>query len=404
MSCPYINSASCEDVSMMTKSGLFKDQRDTPQRRVRHRDGRQLKAGMGLTTGLGWSDSEDEDAPSPLTRRLSTLNLSRQKSTSSLRSSTLSRSQSKGTLHEEEEIPPIPRRPIARSRPSIPPTSWNSNNGGGGARASTGSVGSQFSLTLSIPEEEIHEKDQDSKPSPCRPSDASGHTSKSKRDAALDTPSPSSTASLPMPLTPDDAPTQLKVEKDKVLPPLPGGGLSKYQPSLGLPTSSVPGHEIEPRERRGSNTSSVSSSGAITGHILSTVDSTFLATPSPSYVPRTAAIPRPLRLSQSQTLLSRTQQPGEVAYRPGQVLTYNRNVHDQQRSRVISGPARPVPARGMSAPNTPTMPNLAKPMPRTGTGMVYRTSSNPGRAPPSRMRLPSVPPTRTSSVPRPIAL
>jgi hypothetical protein len=40
----------------MTKSGLFKDQRDTPQRRVRHRDGRQLRAGMGLTTGLGWSD------------------------------------------------------------------------------------------------------------------------------------------------------------------------------------------------------------------------------------------------------------------------------------------------------------------------------------------------------------
>lgn len=34
----------------------FKDERDTVQRRVRHRDGRQLRAGMGLTTGLGWSD------------------------------------------------------------------------------------------------------------------------------------------------------------------------------------------------------------------------------------------------------------------------------------------------------------------------------------------------------------
>jgi len=35
-----------------------------------------LQGGVGLTTGLGWSDSEDEDAPSPLTRRLNTLTIS----------------------------------------------------------------------------------------------------------------------------------------------------------------------------------------------------------------------------------------------------------------------------------------------------------------------------------------
>lgn len=372
---------------------------------------------MGLTTGLGWSDSEDEDAPSPLTRRLSTLNLSNRKSTSSLKSSTLSRSQSNSTLHEEEEeVPAVPRRPMARSRPSIPPTSWNSNGGGGGGRTSTGSVGSQFSLTLSIPEEEILERDRDSKSSSRRPSDGSGYTSRSKRDAALDTPSTSSTASLPMPLTPDDAPTQLKVEKEKVLPPLPSGGLRKYQSSLALRTPSsyaAPGLDVEPRERTFSNASSVSSSGAVSGHFPSpTVDSSpsLLATPSTSYTPRTATTPRPLRLSQSQTLLPQTQ-PGELVQRPGQVLAYNRNIHDQQRLRAASGPARPVPARGMSVPNTPTTPSSAKPMPRTGTGMVYRTSSNPGRATPSRMRLPSAnslsgvsPPTRTSSVPRPIAL
>lgn len=40
----------------MTKSGVMKDARDTPRRRVRHRDGRLLKGGIGLTTGLGWSD------------------------------------------------------------------------------------------------------------------------------------------------------------------------------------------------------------------------------------------------------------------------------------------------------------------------------------------------------------
>ena len=40
----------------MTKSGVAKDERDTPMRRVRHRDGKLLRGGIGLTTGLGWSD------------------------------------------------------------------------------------------------------------------------------------------------------------------------------------------------------------------------------------------------------------------------------------------------------------------------------------------------------------
>jgi hypothetical protein len=42
--------------SAKTKSGVFKDERDTIRRRVRHRDGRLLRGGIGLTTGLGWSD------------------------------------------------------------------------------------------------------------------------------------------------------------------------------------------------------------------------------------------------------------------------------------------------------------------------------------------------------------
>ncbi|KAJ7760463.1 hypothetical protein B0H16DRAFT_1719964 [Mycena metata] len=59
---------------------LPRDTRDTPNRRVRHRDGKLLRGGIGLTTGLGWSDSEDEDAPSALTRRISNLNLHRSRS------------------------------------------------------------------------------------------------------------------------------------------------------------------------------------------------------------------------------------------------------------------------------------------------------------------------------------
>ncbi|KAL4071787.1 hypothetical protein J3A83DRAFT_2909733 [Scleroderma citrinum] len=39
-----------------TSSKHLKDARDTPKRRTRHRDGKLLKGGIGLTTGLGWSD------------------------------------------------------------------------------------------------------------------------------------------------------------------------------------------------------------------------------------------------------------------------------------------------------------------------------------------------------------
>ncbi|KAG2339129.1 hypothetical protein BDR05DRAFT_968405 [Suillus weaverae] len=104
------------DASLVTNSSTGskhpKDSRDTPSRRVRHRDGRLLRGGIGLTTGLGWSDSEDEDAPSPLTRRLSALNLSRSSSATSISTSQsysslrsphpLSRSISHSILREEE--------------------------------------------------------------------------------------------------------------------------------------------------------------------------------------------------------------------------------------------------------------------------------------------------------------
>ncbi|KAJ2958288.1 hypothetical protein NUW54_g14543 [Trametes sanguinea] len=104
--------------SIMTKSGLFKDERDTVQRRVRHRDGRLLAGGIGLTTGLGWSDSEDEDAPSPLIRQISSRNLKkRAASTTSLRSAANSLSHSYGGHTPEsrmEEFASHPSQPYAK--------------------------------------------------------------------------------------------------------------------------------------------------------------------------------------------------------------------------------------------------------------------------------------------------
>lgn len=61
--------------SRMSIRSTLKVPKPNDKRKRRHRDGKLLREGVGLTTGLGWSDSEDEDAPSPLTRRLSTMTL-----------------------------------------------------------------------------------------------------------------------------------------------------------------------------------------------------------------------------------------------------------------------------------------------------------------------------------------
>jgi hypothetical protein len=45
--------------SLSSKHGLKVpyDKRNTDKRKRRHRDGKLLREGVGLTTGLGWSDS-----------------------------------------------------------------------------------------------------------------------------------------------------------------------------------------------------------------------------------------------------------------------------------------------------------------------------------------------------------
>jgi len=68
-----------------------------------------LRDGVGLTNGLGWNNSEHEDAPSPLTRRLSTL----------IMNSTLTRKVSMA-----KSIRSANSYQLAR-RPSLPPFSPN---------------------------------------------------------------------------------------------------------------------------------------------------------------------------------------------------------------------------------------------------------------------------------------
>ncbi|KAG2007497.1 60s acidic ribosomal protein [Coprinopsis cinerea AmutBmut pab1-1] len=392
-------------MSTATKSGVMKDERDTPMRRVRHRDGRLLRGGVGLTTGLGWSDSEDEDAPSPLTRRLSTLNLSRRSSASSFFSTSsrphpLSRSYSSGTLYDdagfgfgfdgppmeddEEVMKDTSDWALRHRKPSNPPTAWQRRSGasastrnsvassGGrhsiassGGRLSIASNGSTFSLEVTSPED-------DSGRSPLRRSftresisSAESTFNRRSGDSQINTPSTASTMSIPLPVTPQQDPhvpshvlssKKPYLDKDKSLPPLPGV-LKKTTSRSAL--STPPSKMAIPRARTFSSTSSsVSTSPAVTQ-----------STPAPV---RPLQLPRQIRAS----------------------------------TRGGDRPAVPVPqlSSSTSSIRPPSnidsgLPSPSKPRPRTGTGMVYKTSTSRVRAPMSLQSNSSI--GRPGGIPRP---
>ncbi|KAI0267329.1 hypothetical protein BC834DRAFT_968846 [Gloeopeniophorella convolvens] len=394
-------------VASTTKSGVIKDERDTHQRRVRHRDGRLLKGGIGLTTGLGWSDSEDEGAPSPLTKRLSHLALSRRSSASSLSSTPrssrshphpLSRSFSaegkSGLLQSSQKT---------KGRPSLPPTSWPK-------RAQSGSS----TLSLSIPEHGSPEQPSRSQARFSEPSSSSVDTfAESQSHDQVVTPSSSSTQSLLGPVTPDATDVLYTAslgswDRDKSLPPIPlsrGPSVASLRPKAsssdmksGIARPSAP---LSSRPISSGSEVSDASAPALLPHTPKTPR--MYAT---STLP-TARTPRPLQLSAS---LGAGMPPGE---KPGSALGYNRR-HDPQRARALSGPPSAHAHAGTlrynaRPPSLPTASGLPKSgstdsvlseqgvpvRPRTGTGMVYKKSaSNLTRAAASvqaqsRLRMPT---------------
>jgi len=363
-------------VSVKTKSGVFKDERDTIRRRVRHRDGHLLRGGIGLTTGLGWSDSEDEDAPSPLTRRLSHMALSRQSSVASLKSAPRS---SRSHPH-----------PLSRSfsgdakvnsskstqnlkRPSLPPTSWQSRSR---TVASTRS--------LNIPEQDRPDPASTlarfSEPPPSRVDIQVD----SQRNEQVRTPSSSSTQSLLGPITPDvtDVPGHIESwDREKNLPPIPLSRASSY-------ASLRPRESFSDMKNRISRLNTpapkrpISSESELSDPPIVSPHTPKLSNPhTPTF--SSTRTPRPLQLSAS---FGTGLQPGEPASMQGLLLGYNRQLHDQQRARASSGQSPTAPThrysmRPLSSSRSGSvdlsLSELGEPRlrPRTGTGMTYRKSS-----------------------------
>ncbi|KAH9064549.1 hypothetical protein EDB87DRAFT_1680452 [Lactarius vividus] len=401
-------------VSAVTpKSGIFKDERDTIRRRVRHRDGRLLRGGIGLTTGLGWSDSEDEDAPSPLTKRLSNLSLSRQSSATSVKTGPrtsrshphpLSRSFSGGAKVYPSNSTQNLRRTV------LPPTSWQKRNR---ATAST--------LSVSIPEHDSPELSSQARFS--EPSYRADSNSDSQSNDQVRTPSSSSTQSLPGPITPDvsdlmsphSAPVRLW-DRDKSLPPLP---LSRGPSSASLrpPESFSDAKNLTSKLGVALSGRSISPGSELSDPVVVSSRTPRVQHFYTAQTPRTSrSTPRPLQLSAS---LGAVIEPGEPASKQGRLLNYNRQIHDQQRARALSGPSpsvstsqrysvRPFGSMKLSGSSRSESMDLSflepgepRLRPRTGTGMVYKKSSTSlTRAAAdvqaqSRLRMPS---ERTSSV------
>ncbi|KAF9522345.1 hypothetical protein CPB83DRAFT_864645 [Crepidotus variabilis] len=388
--------------SSLTKSGILKDERDTPTRRVRHRDNKLLRGGIGLTTGLGWSDSEDEDAPSPLTRRLSTLNLSHRSSSSSIASSAtprrhpLSRSYSSGALieseHELQDINELDNstemnsssRSRVAGRTSLPPTSWQTKSTGSkrssnATRTSTSSIGSSLSLEIdgsrSRASSRIGKVGAGTRDSTGSSADQHGRSSSLRKTSPMHevrTPSSGSTFSIPSPSTPSDFPSsttpfgsKTPFDKEKSLPPLPSGGLRKA-PSDGS-------NYGFPRARTFSSTSSASNPS-----VMSAPNSTV-----------TSPVVRPLQLPRVAA-----RNNGDRAAVPVPSV-----LNSSASQSSLRTPSRsPMLASATSSDNVPLSPissttGTPRPKPRTGTGMAYRTSSS------SRMRAPMALASSTSSTP-----
>lgn len=420
-----------------TASGLPKDSRDTPMRRTRHRDGRLLKGGVGLTTGLGWSDSEDEDAPSALTRRISSLNLSRRPSASSIHSSSsyshpkpssrvhpLSRSYSSGSLHDPDQYDDYPHgldefgrfhdgrhvsegsssslpnfkqrksklRLTTSSPSSIPPTSWQKRSPGG--RASTSSAGSGFSLEVSIPEHE-HEHAEGAE------AEVEGYeerttTVASRTPRSMRPPKINAFSSTPPITLRDDPPLEAgtigrKLDKDKSLPPLP--------PSLkrtAITSSNL-------RARTFVNVSGTSPplmhSTPASGSLLAKPTTT----PRPLRLPQSNLV-QPQKPFQNQTTsrdrpavpvpsISSSSLSSSMSKLPSPLLLVPRS----PSTSVSESPVTPSSSSSFHSSlgseygnlnlNSTSLGEAVRPKPRTGTGMVYRNSTATGSA--SRMRMPS---------------
>ncbi|KAM5541517.1 hypothetical protein V8D89_004707 [Ganoderma adspersum] len=365
--------------STMTKSGIHRDPRDTERRRVRHRDQGLLRAGMGLTTGLGWSDSEDEDAPSLLTRRLIKTNLERQPSvysTTSRAPSQLSKSTSAGNLSRAPSAfspSPLTARSLSRS---VSSTFSQSRLSGGDSDSIT---------SVDLPRPMSRSRTQSN-------ASASSIVSSGSRESSTAAPSVTSSPS---------APARTGVPRPLRLPQTAGiqGSSSvtrstskiESRPPVASATARIAGPSSSsslppPRSRTVSNPGSRPGHGH--GNVYTSSPGRATAAPAVSRMvpPRSlsTSVMAPVRSMSMSTLSPVERSSIASAATANDPLSEFPLPPSLATSQSVGGLPRPSgslayaqkPAASSSTPPTSTRPQVGlRPRPRTGTGMMYRNSS-----------------------------
>ncbi|TBU42499.1 hypothetical protein BD309DRAFT_178796 [Dichomitus squalens] len=346
--------------STVTKSGIHRDPRDTQRRRVRHRDQTLLRAGMGLTTGLGWSDSEDEDAPSLLTRRLINSNIDRQPSvysTSMSRApSQLAKSTSAGNLSRApSSYTPAPLTAKALSR-SMSGTGFQNRL----SIADTDSV-----TSVDLPKPATRSRTQSN-------ASASSIVSSGSRDSSAQTQSVTSSQSSqirtggPRPLRlPQTAGIQNSVTRST--------SMSESRPPVSPANAKITNSSSIARAR----TRTLSNPGSRQGNASVPTRSTVSRMVPPRSV--STSVMAPVR-SISASVFSPTERSGVASN--DQLLDFP--LPPRLSSSQSAGLPRPNGKTGTQKPTSTTStvsaPGGSRPQvglrpPRTGTGMAYRTSS-----------------------------
>ncbi|KZT02522.1 uncharacterized protein LAESUDRAFT_401492 [Laetiporus sulphureus 93-53] len=352
--------------SIMTKSGLYKDGRDTVQRRRRHRDGKLLRGGIGLTTGLGWSDSEDEGAPSPLTHQISAGLL--RSSPSSLRSSQshpssrVTSSASLDTLEDDWHH-------VESARLSFPLDSPSEQRS---ARMLASSLNSMPSLgkmgaALRSPLKYVNEREE-----------VGAQASSSSSVSAI--PTTAARHTLPKARVGKEPASEVDETSDfgpAMRSRVASGGASSVHGSLRTPfTPSVKPLQVPRPLKLPQDQSRVRRPQDGTGPIRSVLSTGSVGSSSISNSTSSSGIVRPAERTRMQSLPQ---------------YSSSRHGHVPVRPSAITDPvvhtAPPTTSRFGATASAVSSP-AQRPQPRIGTGMTYRTSGSSGLRP-TMMRMPS---------------
>ncbi|KAI0820891.1 hypothetical protein BC628DRAFT_1422555 [Trametes gibbosa] len=379
--------------STMTKSGVHRDPRDTQRRRIRHKDQSLLRAGMGLTTGLGWSDSEDEDAPSMLTRRLISDSMAKRLPSSSISRapSQLAKSMSAGSLSNAPPSYSPVARPGARALSRSTSASFSNERL---STADTESVTSVEAAPISRSRTQSNASASSIVSSGSRDSSgpahsaASSHTSQG-RTAAL--------RQLRLPQTAGSQPSGIarSTSVSDSHPPVAGAKkLSGPRPltrtrtrTLSNPSSRAPGGSVAPRPA--ASTTAVprrSVSAAVMAPIRSRSISTlgaFADRSSTASEDPISEFPLPPSALSTHAVAAAGRGLGGVLMRPSP------SVNTRMAWSATASPVSPPSAGGTPTRVLNTVGTGPRP-PRIGTGMVYRHSGYSSFYEPSRISRASV--------------